>query len=305
MISLMQIAYALNSVDSFGDIQQNLQDAQKDLEKVNPGAIQRFLETATPKLISFGIQVAISIVVFIVCSKLINLVRKILHKTLNNMGAEHGVKTFLDSLVKVGLYFILIVSIATHFGLKTTTVVAAVGSAGLTLGLALQGSLANFAGGVLILVLKPFRVGDYIIEGSNEGVVQEITIFYTKLTTVDNRMIVIPNGNLSNNSLVNVTNQPDRMVQLRVGISYDADIKTAKKVLENVLTKEPERLQEKEIKVYVEELADSAVVIGARVWVKTEAYWEAKWRLTEAIKLEFDQAGIEIPYPQMVVSKKG
>ena len=150
----------------------------------------------------------------------------------------------------------------------------------MAIGLALQGSLSNFAGGVLILLLKPFVVGDYIIVANDgtEGTVKVIQIFYTKLTTVDNKTIVIPNGTLSNSSLTNVTARPERQLDLKVGIIQDEDIK-----------------------VFVDSLADSSVILGLRAWVKTEEYWSTRWRLLEEIKLIFDEEGIEIPFNQLTV----
>lgn len=280
-----------------------IQNVQEDLEKLSetPGMIEKFISDMTPKVINFGINVLIAIVVYIIGAKIIKYARKLLRKTLDRCGAEHGIITFLDSCTKILLYFILVVSIASRFGLKTSSVVALVGSAGLALGLALQGSLANFAGGVLILVLRPFRVGDYIVEDShgNEGKVQEISIFYTKLLTTDNKVVVIPNGTLTNSSLTNVTHQDERLLQVKVGISYQANIQEAKDVLAKVLMKEESRLPDKEIKIFVDELADSAVVMGCRLWVQADAYWDAKWRVTEQIKLALDEAGIEIPYQQI------
>ena len=196
------------------------------------------------------------------------------------------------------LFFVLIVTILTFFGVSTASVAAVLGSAGLALGLALQGSLANFAGGVLLLLLRPFRVGDYIIEDThgNEGTVDEISIFYTKLLTVDHKTIVIPNGILANSSLTNVTSSEKRRVDLFVGISYESDIRLAKEILNQLALEEKDRLEEEEINVFVSELGASEVTLGLRIWVKTEDYWNVKWRMTEQIKYAFDEKQIEIPY---------
>ena len=169
----------------------------------------------------------------------------------------------------------------------------------MAVGLALQGSLSNFAGGVLILLLKPFRVGDSIIEhsGGKEGTVTEISIFYTKLLTIDNKVVMVPNGTLSNSSITNVSTMEKRRVDLVVGIAYEADIRTAKEA-------EEARLPEEEILVFVDELGDSSVNMGVRIWVKTEDYWSARWRLTENIKYALDSHNISIPYPQMDVQIK-
>ncbi len=173
----------------------------------------------------------------------------------------------------------------------------------MALGLALQGSLSNFAGGVLILLLKPFEVGDYIVEDTNhnEGTVKEIQIFYTKLSTIDNKTIVIPNGILTNNSITNMTAQPERRLNIKIGITYEADLKKAKAVIEQLLYDDECVMKDKEIAVFVDELSDSAVVIGARGWVNNEEFWPTQWRLLEEIKLSFDEERIEIAYPQIAV----
>ena len=177
----------------------------------------------------------------------------------------------------------------------------------MAIGLALQGSLSNFAGGVLILLLKPFEVGDYIIEDTNknEGTVKEIQIFYTKLSTIDNKTIVIPNGILTNNSLTNATAKAERRLDLKVGITYEADLKKAKAVIEKVLMDDSCVIKDEEINVFVDELAENAVIIGARGWVKNEEFWETKWRVLEEIKLQLDAAGVDIAYPQVTVHQAG
>ena len=210
---------------------------------------------------------------------------------------------FVDSVLKFALYFLLIFSIASKFGVDTTSVAALIASGGVAIGLALQGSLSNFAGGVLILLLKPFEVGDYIIEDSNgkEGTVKEIQIFYTKLSTIDNKTIVIPNGMLTNNSLTNATAKDERRLDLKLSISYSADLKKAKMLIENIIRQDESILKDDEIVVFVDDLSDSAVVIGARAWVKNEEFWPTRWRLLETIKLTLDEHGVEIPYPQLTV----
>ena len=153
-------------------------------------------------------------------------------------------------------------------------------------------------------MLKPFKVGDYIVEDTNknEGIVEEISLFYTRLRTIDNKSIVIPNGTLANNSMTNVTSAEKRRLDLTVGISYQADIRQAKEVLNQVILDEPACLLEEETRVFVSELADSCVIMGIRIWVKTEEYWDAKWRMNENIKYALDENEIEIPYPQMDVT---
>ena len=212
-------------------------------------------------------------------------------------------KQFIHAFIKGALYVLLIFIILTLFGVTTASVVAVLGSAGLTLGLALQGSLSNFAGGVMILLMKPFKVGDYVIEDTNknEGTVEEISLFYTRLKTIDNKSIVIPNGTLANNSMTNVTAAEKRRLDLTVGISYQADIRQAKEVLNQVILNEPACLLEEETKVFVSELADSCVIMGIRIWVKTEDYWDVYFALNENLRTCFEKHGVEMCYDHLNV----
>jgi small conductance mechanosensitive channel len=280
-------------------------DELPDLEEIseNLNAIQKFMSTLPEKALSLGIRVVIALIVFFIGSKLIKLIRKIAKKSLNKAGAELGVIQFLDGLLKVVLYGVLVLMIASNFGFDATSVVALVGSAGVTIGLAMQGSLSNLAGGVLILLLKPFRVGDYIIESAHgtEGTVKEIGIFYTKLMTTDGKIVVLPNGNLSNNSITNASFSPVRRVDLTVGISYDSDIKRAKEVLEEVMNNDTDVLHNEPVTVFVDSLGDSAVTIGMRCFCENAKFWTVKWRVLENSKLALDEAGIEIPFNQVVV----
>ena len=283
-----------NETDSADTVQQVAEHVSR---------LPDLLEEQLPSLMQFGMKVIFALVVFFIGRFLIQWVRRIVRGSLERSRADRGVAQFVDSLLKFVLYILLLFSIATNFGLDTATVAAAVASCGVALGLALQGSLANFAGGVLILVLKPFEVGDYIVEDTNknEGTVKEIQIFYTKLSTVDNKTIVIPNGILTNNSLTNFTANEERQLDLKVDIAYGADLQKAKGLLEEMLLAEESVLQDQEIRIFVDHLGESSVVLGARAWVKNEEYWPARWRLLEKIKLCFDENGIEIPYRQVVV----
>lgn len=270
----------------------------------NPGVIRTYLEGMVPSLLSFLVQVVVAIIVLLIGSRIIKFLLKLIRKSLDRSKVEAGVVTFLCSLVKYSLYFVLAMIILAQFGVTTSSVVAVLGSAGLTLGLALQGSLSNFAGGVLILLLKPFVVGDYIIDGATgqEGTVSSITIFYTKLLTIDNRMILIPNGTLSNSSITNVTRMEKRRIDLLIGVSYEANLAKTKQVLLDVVKSEDKILPGEPVDVYVSELADSSVQMGVRAWVKTEDYWPIRWKMTEDIKNALDANGISIPYPQMDVT---
>ena len=267
----------------------------------------QFIEDNIPNIVSFGIKVVLALVFFFIGGKVIKWIRKIVRRSFERTGADTGVTQFVDSMLKFGLYALLIFMIATNFGVESSSVAALIASAGVAVGLALQGSLSNFAGGILILLLKPFVVGDYIAvpQEGIEGTVKEIQIFYTKMATVDNQTVVVPNSILTSNSLTNVTARPERKLDLKVGISYDADMKQAKHIIEEILHRDLSVIQDEEIVVFVSDLADSAVMIGLRAWVKTEEYWAARWRILEQTKTEFDQAGIEIPYNQLTVHLSG
>ena len=302
----MLLATANTTDESVTDILDSATEVTAEATKEVNGFFQ-FIEDNIPNIVSFGIKVVLALVFFFIGGKVIKWIRKIVRRSFERTGAETGVTQFVDSMLKFGLYALLIFMIATNFGVESSSVAALIASAGVAVGLALQGSLSNFAGGILILLLKPFVVGDYIAvpQEGIEGTVKEIQIFYTKMATVDNQTVVVPNSILTSNSLTNVTARPERKLDLKVGISYDADMKQAKHIIEEILHRDLSVIQDEEIVVFVSDLADSAVMIGLRAWVKTEEYWAARWRILEQIKTEFDQAGIEIPYNQLTVHLSG
>lgn len=267
---------------------------------------QQFLEDLPQKALNLGIRVLLAFVFFLVGVQIIKLIRRIVKRSLSRANADIGVQQFLDSFLKVTLYTILIFMIASGFGLDATSVVAVLGSAGVAIGLALQGSLSNFAGGVLILLLKPFKVGDYIIEDNkgNEGTVSEIQMFYTKLVTPDEKVIILPNGTLANTSLTNVTATPYRRLDLSIGISYTADLRKAKEVANAVLSADTSPIRDMEMTTIIDKLGNSAVELIVRCYVTNEDYWPARSRLFENLKLAFDANGIEIPYDQLDVHVK-
>lgn len=272
-------------------------------DKQEIGVLKNYIESILPNMLDFCFNVVLAVIVYLIGSRIIKAILKMNKRWADRKEIDEGVKQFIHAFIKGALYVLLIFIILTLFGVTTASVVAVLGSAGLTLGLALQGSLSNFAG-VMILLMKPFKVGDYVIEDTNknEGTVEEISLFYTRLKTIDNKSIVIPNGTLANNSMTNVTAAEKRRLDLTVGISYQADIRQAKEVLNQVILNKQACLLEEETKVFVSELADSCVIMGIRIWVKTEDYWDAKWRMNENIKYALDENEIEIPYPQMDVT---
>ncbi len=276
---------------------------QLTTEEIDVGLIQQYLQQLPDRALRFGARVLLALVVFLIGVHVIKLVRRIVRRSLKKGNADIGVTQFLDSFIKAVLYILLLFMIASGFGLDATSVVALLGSAGVAIGLAIQGSLSNFAGGVLILLLKPFRVDDYIKvdNDDHEGTVKEIQLFYTKLSTPNNHVVIIPNGTLSNSSILNMSTLTERRMDIKVGISYDANIRHAREAIMKVLEEDPAVLSSKDRRVFVEELADSSVNLNVRCWADNDEYWECKWRITEKIKYALDDAGISIPYPQMDV----
>ena len=277
---------------------QKTDDAIKALEKLSfDDAITKIANS----LVDFAFKLVIAILVFYVGRFIIRKLFKVVHSLMTNRKMDASLTTFVLSLVNIILYFILIITIVGILGIETSSFLALFASAGVAIGMALSGTLQNFAGGVLILVMHPFRVGDYIVCGEGEGTVTNIGLVYSTLATVDNKAITIPNGTLSNITVTNVTAMEERRVDLTVGISYQSDMKKAKALLEQIYKEHPAIRPEKGITVYVDSLGDSAVVLGARGWVAAADYWQARWDMTEAIKLKFDEEGIEIPFNQLDV----
>ena len=251
---------------------------------------------------SLALRVLVTILIFYIGTKLIKLLLRVVQKSMEKAKAEKGVITFVISFLRVALYVVLGFMIASRLGVDAASIVALLGSAGVAIGLAIQGSLSNFAGGVLILLLKPFKVGDYIIDSTGkEGFVSEIQIFYTKLQTPDNRLVVLPNGNLANNSITNVTAERTRRIDIPVQISYGSDIETAKECLMDMLRENQYTLKENVMQVVVDALEDSGVKLIVRFWCKSSDYWPAKWDVTEKVKLTLDANKVEIPFPQVDV----
>lgn len=260
--------------------------------------------TYGPVVIGMILRVVLVLVVFAIGRKVIGWVLKLVDRALEHNGVEITIRKFLKNVLFVLAYVVLAMILMEMVGIAATSLAAAFASCGVAIGLALQGSLSNFAGGILILLMKPFVVGDYVVACGLEGVVKEIGLVYTKLTTTDNREVLIPNGSLANGTMVNVSANPTRRVDITVGVSYSADLKLAQKILRELGEKDAARLANEDVTVFVSELGASSVNLGLRVWVDAANYWDAKWRLTENIKAEFDKAGIEIPFNQLDVHMK-
>ena len=275
------------------------------IKNLDEGVLKSWLESVLPSVLGFFWSVVLALLVAYIGGRIITIVRRVFRKSLHRRNAEEGVCQFADQVLKYFLWIIVFAIILSLFGFTASSLAAAVASLGVTAGLALQGSLSNFAGGLLILVLHPFRVGDYVIEDThkNEGTVIEISVFYTKLRTIDNKIIVVPNGTLANNSLTNATKSDRRQMDLIIPIGYDADIKKAKGILTELVEAEDRRLPE-DVNVFVKELGASSVDLGLRFWVPTDQYWPVRWQLLEDIKIRFDAEGISIPFQQVDVNIK-
>ncbi len=246
-------------------------------------------------------KILFAIIIWFVGKKVIALCMKFLKKVFDKGSLDPGVVNFTMSIIRFALYSVLILMVIDELGIQTTSLVTVFGSAALAIGMSLQGSLSNFAGGVLILIFKPFKVGDYIVVGNLEGTVRTIELLYTKLTTVDNKVVMLPNGALSNSNIVNVGAEDNRRLDIEMSIGYSSDLKLAKNILSDILAADNSILKDKEVKVIVKSLDESCVTLETRAWVKTEDYWDTRFALLEEYKSEFDKNGIEIPFNQMDV----
>lgn len=289
----------MTQVETATDVAQDVaQDVTKEITR-----FQRYTSSLMDSVLNKGTKIIVVIILFLIGRYLIKIIRKLLRKYLEKSSIDNGNINFIDATVKVLLHVLLIGLLAGYFGIETASIVAVLGSAGLTIGLAFQGSLSNFAGGMLILLTKPFIVGDYVVVSGvgAEGTVDTIGMFYTRLMTVDNRSIVVPNGVLSNTTVTNVTFYDVRKLEIIVGVSYNSDIDKVKRVLSELLDREEFVVHEKEKLIFVSELNSSSIDMGMRFFVQKSEYWKSKWQILEDIKKAFDENGIEIPYDQLDV----
>jgi small conductance mechanosensitive channel len=266
--------------------------------------MEKYIYKLKQLMVEFTPKILVALAILFIGSFFIGLAVKASKKLMKVGGLDETLQKFLGNLVNWALKILLIITVMSKLGVETTSFAAIIASAGLAIGLALQGSLGNFAGGVLIMIFKPFKIGDLIEAQGEIGVVKEIEIFTTKLIGLSNKVIIIPNGSLSNGNIINYSQQGTRRVDLTIGVSYEADIKQTKEVLLNILTSHPKVLKDPAPNVTVSELADSSVNFAVRPWSKTEHYWDVYFEVTEAVKLELDKAGIDIPYPHQVIIKK-
>ena len=285
-----------------GDTIQNIIGNPENIqEEVNH--VMDFFVDQIPVAIGFGVNIVLAILLFFVGRFVIKCLCKLIKKRLECSSIDAGASQFIHSFSRVAFYVLLVFLIAQVVGVASSSAAALLASIGVAIGLATQGSLANMAGGVLILLLKPFVVGDHIIahNGNNEGRVMEISMFYTKLHSIDNKVVIIPNGMLSNSSITNVAERPRRQLDLRVVISYKEDIAEVKELLEQLLKDTPEVIQEEGINVFVDELGTNGVEIGVRGWVKTSEFIDTRCKVLEQIKVIFEKEDIEISTQQLQV----
>jgi len=254
--------------------------------------------------LDYGLKILGAVVIWIIGSWVIKKLLNTTKKLMSKKNYDESLQKFLLNLLGWIFKIILIVVILGTIGIETTSFAAILAAAGLAIGLALQGSLGNFAGGVLLMIFKPIKIGDLIEAQGELGVVKEIEIFTTKLTGLSNREIIIPNGALSNGNIINYTTEGTRRVDLTFGVGYESDIKKTKEVLMNVLTSHPKVLQTPAPTVNVSELADSSINFAVRPWSTTDDYWDVYFGITEDVKIALDKAGIEIPYPHQVEIRK-
>lgn len=253
-------------------------------------------------LVDIGISLIVALLIVIIGFWLARVLSRGLERLLKARKTDPGLITFLRSLTAIGIKILVLISAVTQLGVEMTSFVALLGAAGLAIGMAFSGTLSNFAGGVMILFFKPFKVGDYVNLGGEEGVVQEIQIFNTILTTVDNKTIIMPNGPVANGTIINYTKADKRRVDWSFGIAYGDDLKQAKDLLNTFIAEDNRIMKDPESFVGLGELADSSVNITVRAWVKTEDYWPVFFDMNERVYTEFDKVGLNIPFPQLDVN---
>lgn len=267
--------------------------------------LDTFKEFLNEILDSFGPKLLISLVILIFGILLIKVIMRLLKATLKKSNVELSLKTFIESLSVFVLYGLLFTLIGSVLGVKSTSFLAVFGAAGIAIGLALQGSLANFAGGVLILVFKPFKVGDLIHVNSNLGYVTKIDILYTRIITFDGRVITMPNGNVANSDVDNRTMEPLRRIDLKLKFAFDIKMETIRPIITDALKVNSIIEKEPEPDVWLDEIGESEIKVTARSWVKSEEYWPTYWEQLEAVKKSLDEHGIETPIPRRIVYQGG
>jgi len=246
----------------------------------------------------YGLKILVAIAIFFIGRWVAGAVRGIVKKLLAKKKVDGTIISFIASITYIALITFVIIASMAQLGIQTTSFIAVIGAAGLAIGLALQGSLANFSSGFLLIVFRPFKEGDYIEGGGTSGIVEDIQIFTTTLVTPDNKKVIIPNAKLTGDNIINYSAKGTRRVELVVGVSYSDDLDKVRKVLQGIVENDERVLKDPPSMIAVKELADSSVNFIVRVWVKTENYWDVFFETTETVKKRFDKEGISIPFPQ-------
>lgn len=297
--------FLLSASEATEETLEAFKEVQENLEQLKPNALLETLKSWTPGLIAFGIKILIALAIYFIGSRIIKLICHMLERSFKRVDMEVSLRKFLLSVFNAAMYCFLVFIIAGQIGVNSASIVALLGSASIAIGLAVQGSLANFAGGVLILLMKPFRVGDYIITKDGEGTVNTIGLVYTTLYTADNKQIVIPNGSLSNSAMTNVTAMKKRRLDILVKISYHSDLKKAKMIMEQIFRRHQAIMKEEPVEIFISDLTENAVTLGARGWTASGDYWTARCEILEQVKLQLEEAGIEIPNSKLAYVNDG
>lgn len=263
--------------------------------------MEKILDKLSNLGVDVGLKIIYAIIIYIIGKYFIKLLLRLRSKSRLTKKVDKSVSSFLDSFIKISLHVVLFMTIASILGIPLTSFVTLLGSAGVAIGLALQGGLSNIAGGIIILIFKPFKVGDFIDTHTDSGTVRTISLFYTTLVTPDNKVISIPNGNLANQPLVNYSQEGIRRLDINMDVSYNNDVELVKKTLTNILNKEKRLIKDQDIFVRLTDYKDSSMQYTIRVWVNSSDFWNVKFDLLEKIKYEFDKENISIPYNQLDV----
>lgn len=273
------------------------------MENFDLGSIdlQQLFEQSQGLFVEYSLKIIAALAIFIIGRIIAKAIAKGISKALQLRNIDNTVASFIHNLTYGALYVFVIIAALSQIGIQTASFITIIGAAGLAIGLALQGSLSNFASGVLMIIFRPFKLGDYVEAGGKAGTVEDIQIFATQLKTPDNKVIIIPNSAIMDGSIVNYSSKPTRRVDLKIGVSYDAYLPDVKELLTKTVQANEKVLHKEGYQVAVLELADSSVNLVVRTWAKTPEYWDVYFELTESIKLALDENNISIPFPQMDV----
>ena len=285
--------------DNTPDATEQMPDVVEQVKEImDPDKVNHLVEVGTELAVQYGLQLLAAIAIFIVGKMVAKWIRKLVTRVMKKAEIDQIIIGFTSNIAYIAVLAFVIVAALGQLGIQTTSFIAILGAAGLAVGLALQGSLANFAAGFLMIIFRPFKVGDFVEAAGVSGSVQSIQIFTTTLITPDNKTIIIPNGKIGNDNIINYSTQANRRVDLTVGVAYDADLKQVRSVLEDIVSKDDRILDDPAHQIAVSELADNSVNFVVRLWVKSEDYWGVFFDTNESVKVRFDDAGIGIPFPQ-------